>query len=79
MFSALAAFTSNFDITNGLFQDPDLAPADELFAQAGVDKSGVAAFNFRKNNRLPRLNARGVSITLAVSRLLLLIQYAVGA
>lgn len=80
MFSALAAFTEDFDITNGLSRnpDPDKVLADQLFGQTGSDQSGLAAFNFRKDTRLPRLNARGVAMTMAISRLFLLVQYSLG-
>ncbi|KAL5484798.1 hypothetical protein ACEPAI_7440 [Sanghuangporus weigelae] len=75
VFCALAAFTNNFDVTNGIVDDSneakklaDIQMADFYSAQ------DVAAANFR-NNRLPTLNARGISLTMAFSRLLLLVQY----
>ncbi len=37
----------------------------------------IAAAAYR-NNRLPTLNARGLSIVMALSRLLLLVQYIIG-
>jgi hypothetical protein len=37
VFSALAAFTENFDITSGLFSDPDAALQDELLSELGND------------------------------------------
>lgn len=80
MFSALAAFTNNFDITVGLSagDDPDQALADALFAQAGTDdKNSISATHFR-DGRLPILNARGLSMVMGISRLLLLVQYAAG-
>lgn len=46
-------------------------------AQLGNDNSRQAAQTFR-DQRLPRVNARGISMVLALSRLLLLVQYAVG-
>lgn len=74
VFSALAAFTKDFDITDGLMDDPDQAKANDLFSQVGSDKSALAAFAFR-NERLPRLNAKGISVVLAISRVVLLVQY----
>jgi hypothetical protein len=78
VFSALAAFTHDFDITSGLTKDTETAEADDIFTQLGLDQSGVSAFNFR-DNRLPRLNARGVSMTMGISRIILLVQYVIGA
>ncbi|KIM88201.1 hypothetical protein PILCRDRAFT_250405 [Piloderma croceum F 1598] len=76
IFSALAAFTRDFDITSGIARD-DTALVDAISTQAGLeDQNGLVASNFR-NNRLPLLNARGLSITMALSRLLLLLQYVV--
>jgi hypothetical protein len=79
VFSALAAFTRDFDITNGIAANPDAALADTLFTQAGTeDQDGLVASHFR-SDRLPLLNARGLSMTMAYSRVLLLLQYSVGA
>ena len=79
MFCALAAFTRDFDITTGIAANPDAALADALFIQAGTeDQYGLVASRFR-SNRLPQLNARGLSLTMAYSRVLLLLQYSVGA
>jgi hypothetical protein len=79
VFSALAAFTRDFDITNGIAANPDAALADTLFTQAGTeDQDGLVASHFR-SDRLPLLNARGLSMTMACSRVLLLLQYSVGA
>lgn len=77
VFSALAAFTKDFDVTNGLANDSDNSVADLLFSQLGNSKKTLAASNFR-NERLPRLNARGASFVMGVSRLVLLVQYSVG-
>jgi hypothetical protein len=77
IFSALAAFTRNFDITAALMDGDDLGLTKQLLLQLGSDESDIEAMQFR-DNRLPRLNARGVAMTMALSRLLLLVQYAVG-
>ena len=78
VFCALAAFTNNYDVTNGIVDDSreekklmDIQMADFYSAQ------DVAAANFR-NNRVPTLNARGISLTMGFSRLLLLVQYLLG-
>jgi hypothetical protein len=78
VFSSLAAFTRDFDITNGIAADKTESAADKLLLDSGVrDQAGLVAKKFR-NNRLPKLNSRGVSVTMAFSRLLLLVQYAIG-
>jgi hypothetical protein len=78
IFCALAAFTNNFDITEGVSNDSTEA---KLLAQAQLSdfstSSDIAVAQFRQQ-RLPTLNARGISITMAFSRLLLLIQYVLG-
>jgi len=79
VFSALAAFTRDFDITNGIAVNSDAALTNALFTQAGTeDQNGLVASRFR-SVRLPLLNARGLSMTMAYSRVLLLLQYSVGA
>jgi hypothetical protein len=75
VFSALAAFTKDFDITNGLVPDREQNETEKLIA--GLDGSAAVAFKYRQD-RLPLLNARGVSMVMALSRLLLLAQYLVG-
>jgi hypothetical protein len=77
VFSALAAFTKDFDITNGLVADPDERETDRLIAGLVGTRSAAAAIRFRQD-RLPLLNARGLSLVMALSRLLLLAQYLVG-
>jgi hypothetical protein len=78
VFSSLAAFTRDFDITNGIATDGNGNAADQLLLDSGVsNQAGLVAKKFR-DNRLPRLNAMGVSMTMALSRLLLLVQYAIG-
>ncbi|KAF7983410.1 hypothetical protein HWV62_22441 [Athelia sp. TMB] len=76
VFSALCAFTADFDITFGLSNDPTEALRQQLMIQLGNGNGRLAAETFR-DNRLPRVNARGISMVLALSRLLLLVQYVV--
>jgi low temperature requirement protein LtrA len=75
IFSALAAFTRDFDITVGLITNHDEALTDQLLAQL-KNRNQIAAFDLR-GERLPRLNAKGLSMVMAVSRLVLLLQYVI--
>jgi hypothetical protein len=79
IFSALAAFTRNFDITACLLpvNEDEIALRTQLLTQLGLTSDDLEAIQFRED-RLPRLNARGVSMTMAISRLLLLVQYCIG-
>ncbi|KAI5116979.1 hypothetical protein M0805_001590 [Coniferiporia weirii] len=76
IFCALAAFTNNFDVTNGIANN---TKQQDLLTQLQLEdfstQQDIAAGNFR-NNRLPTLNARGISLTMGFSRLVLLVQYA---
>jgi hypothetical protein len=74
IFSALATFTKDFDITSGLWEDPNETLTDQLLSQAG---NQLVALDYRQD-RLPRLNAKGLSTVMALSRLLLLLQYVIG-
>jgi hypothetical protein len=77
IFSALAAFTRKFDITSGIVPDRDAAEAQLFLTDLQFDQSTLEAQDFR-NDRLPKLNARGISMAMAASRILLLVQYIVG-
>lgn len=74
VFCLLAAFTKDFDVTSGLLNNPDEAAADQILTKQGFDLTGT---KFR-GSRLPRLNAKGVTVAMGVSRLLLLLQYTIG-
>jgi low temperature requirement protein LtrA len=76
VFSSLAAFTRNFDITNGISVDKDKAATDQLLLDFQDSPSDLSATKFR-DTRLPRLNARGLSAAMALSRMLLLLQYVI--
>ena len=79
VFCALAAFTNNFDITNGIVNDnkeQQLLQKVQLMDFSTMNEIAVA--NWRAN-RLPAMNARGISMTMAFSRLLLLVQYTLGS
>lgn len=78
VFCGLAAFTNNFDITNGIVnnnKEEQLLQEVELSDFATPDEISVA--NWRAQ-RLPSMNGRGISMTMAFSRLLLMTQYALG-
>jgi hypothetical protein len=78
VFSSLAAFTHDFDITNGIAADKTESAVDQMLLDMGVNnQAGLVAKKFR-DHRLPTLNSRGVSVTMAFSQLLLLVQYAIG-
>ncbi|THU76297.1 hypothetical protein K435DRAFT_900956 [Dendrothele bispora CBS 962.96] len=80
VFCGLAAFTRNFDITNGIIDDSQKEnAADTLAQQSFQDDMAVPLLKARnyRNKLLPKLNFRGISIVMALSRLLLLIQYSV--
>lgn len=76
VFCALAAFTNNFDITNGIANDAkEQNQMLQLQLSDYYTQADIAVANYR-NGRLPTLNARGISITMAFSRLILFAQYA---
>ena len=82
VFCALAAFTDNFNITNGIVDD---SKEQRRISQLETSAMGGREFaeplldvqNFR-DGMLPTLNVRGISVTMACSRLLLLVQYSTG-
>jgi len=80
VFCGLAAFTKDFDVTNDIENDSQM---NQRIANLEVDAFGqsqrpwISVERFRAQ-RLPTLNARGISMTMAISRVFLLIQYLVG-
>ena len=74
VFCALAAFTSEFNVTAGLRADKDEAEMESLRTLDGFTADDISATSFRETI-LPNLNGKGISAVLAVSRFLLLIQY----
>lgn len=74
----MAAFTSDFDITVGLFNEK-IDPEQQAIQKdvLGVSESQQAATEFR-SSQLPRINARGIAAVMGVSRLLMLLQYSIG-
>ena len=77
VFCALAAFTNNFNIFSGLRDDTIDQGLDLKFQADEADEATINQVR-RIKLRLPTLNARGVSIIMAFSRLVLLAQYANG-
>lgn len=77
VFSAMAAFADQFDVTNGIASNPDQEEADAILQTVGYNQNDLAASLFRAN-RLPLLNSKGISIALGLSRLVLLMQYLAG-
>ncbi|THU93348.1 hypothetical protein K435DRAFT_967342 [Dendrothele bispora CBS 962.96] len=81
VFCGLAAFTRDFDITDGIKDDSQKEnQADTLERQSFQDDQvAIPLMKAQKyrDNLLPKLNFRGISIVMALSRLLLLIQYSV--
>ena len=78
VYAGLAAFTNSFNITSGLRTDREQQQADALMEGNSLKgKADIAASNFR-NDRLPTLNARGISLFMGFGRLVLLMQYSFG-
>lgn len=75
VFAALAAFTKEFDITNGLVNDE--AEQTQLDEALSLTAEASSALMFREG-RLSLLNAEGLSLVMMLSRALLLLQYLVG-
>lgn len=76
VFCALAAFTKDFDIGYQLSTSASVEEkvVEEIQSMGGVSEAQIKAAQFRQN-RLPILNARGISLVMMFSRLLLLAQY----
>ncbi|THU84130.1 hypothetical protein K435DRAFT_971319, partial [Dendrothele bispora CBS 962.96] len=74
VFCALAAFTNSFDLTNdisGNSSEDNQVPDLETIYIGGSERPFLDV----QNERLPTLNVRGISMTMAFSRMLLLSQY----
>lgn len=76
IFCALAAFTKDFDI--GYLLSPSATAeqqvVEEIQSIGGFSEEQISAAQFRED-RLPTLNARGISLVMMFSRVLLLVQY----
>lgn len=77
IFCAIAAFTHSFDIGNGIADDSQTQRRSKLLAQqlpSNINTDWLADVA----DRVPRLNVRGISMTMVLSRVLLLVQYSYG-
>jgi len=73
----MSAFTSDFNVFSGLLQDSEdklTGPVNFNINQPDINSVVLSSL---KRDRLPSLNAKGISITMACSRMLLFIQYGV--
>ena len=78
MFCTLAAFTRNFDVTDGIVNDvQEQNVLTQLKLQDFMSQQDIAVAQYR-SDRIPTLNARGISMTIAFSRVVLLAQYVLG-
>jgi hypothetical protein len=80
VFGALAAFTRDFDITARLTtgNDPDQDRADQIQIGLGMASMEGIGAQHQQKDRLPDLNFRGIAMTMAWSRVLLMTQYIIG-
>ncbi|KAK7444023.1 hypothetical protein VKT23_015418 [Stygiomarasmius scandens] len=79
VFCGLATFTKDFDVTNDIADDSQMNQRIanlEVGAFGQSQRPWISVERFRAQ-RLPTLNARGISMTMAISRVFLLIQYLV--
>jgi len=75
IFGTMATFTSNFSIFSGILPDDSQTPVNPVqFQLSNITFNDVFATGLREEH-LPVLNARGISLVMAFSRLLLLFQY----
>lgn len=75
----MAAFAGNFDITAGLSGEKAEQSAEQLVLNITTPNNiqDVEA-EYVQKQRLVVLNARGISVVMGLSRLLLLLEYSVG-
>jgi hypothetical protein len=81
VFGSLSAFTTDFDITDGLGKGETRFETAALSIQAQLHYSTVQDVHqhiFQTDDRVSILNFRGISLTMGLSRLLLMFQYLVG-
>jgi hypothetical protein len=77
VFGTMATFSSNFNVFSGLMRDASEKLSPGNFQISDPKISSIFASSLSRH-KLPVLNARGISMTMACSRMLLLIQYSVG-
>jgi hypothetical protein len=79
VFASLSAFTTDFDITAGILTGENKfeREADDIKNRLNISTiQNVKGHTFGKNR--PCLNSRGISMTMGLSRLLLMAQYLIG-
>jgi hypothetical protein len=74
----MATFTSNFNVFAGLVDEDNGNPLPPVNFEIGSESFSTIFASKLRQQRLPIINARGIAITMALSRLLLLVQYVVG-
>ena len=74
-FCALAAFAGGFDISQGIIPDDDNALIDQFASSQQSFINGDLATENARSDFLSRVNSTGISIVLAFSRLVILVQY----
>ena len=78
VFCILATFTKSFDVTNGLINNTkEHSILINLKSQGDSSLQDIAVEDYRPQ-RIATLNARGISMTIAFSRVVLLAQYLIG-
>ena len=74
----MAAFTKDFDVTNGIVSNAkEHNMLTQLKLQDYLSKQDIDVKDYRKE-RIATLNASGISMTIAFSRIVLLAQYVIG-
>jgi hypothetical protein len=80
VFSGMAAFTNQFDVFGGLLSSRaiDEARAEQFQLERNGLASSVLQAQRWRSRRLPTINAKGIAITVTLSRLVMLVQYLIG-
>lgn len=74
-YGGLAAFTGDFDITDSLVSDSQSQQVSSIKEGLGLEDQTTVSAEQTRASQLPNLNARGISLVMALSRALLLLQY----
>ena len=75
-FCALAAFAGGFDISQGIVSDDgDRELIEQFTSRAGSYITGNQGIEDARSDFLSRVNSTGISIVLAFSRVVLILQY----
>jgi hypothetical protein len=81
IFCSLAAFAGGFDIGQGIVPDDTAETSlESMFASSSTSFiSGTLTTENERSNFLSRVNSTGISTVMALSRIVLIVQYARGA